>query len=209
MRPLTSERVYKKAFSHEKAIQMILNGECGSFNPLLLECLLDIQDIVQEELQVCSEKTENTKNIKRLTEEVLKEQDISMVDQTKKLLEQERTKNEFFASISRDIRYEYTESPPILSLSKCGAEKLGLKEVILDPLNFTEFCHVMEQTEIRRFMEEALQTTVKNPVFEFLGVFSVQGKKCRAKLTTYVQWSEEDESQCVGWFGKAVILDEK
>lgn len=40
---LVSERVYKKAFSHEKAIQMILNGECSTFNPVLLECLLDIQ----------------------------------------------------------------------------------------------------------------------------------------------------------------------
>ncbi|MEF2595189.1 MAG: diguanylate cyclase, partial [Lachnospiraceae bacterium] len=41
---LVSDRVYKKAYSHEKAIQMILNGECGVFNPLLLECLLDIED---------------------------------------------------------------------------------------------------------------------------------------------------------------------
>lgn len=39
---LTSERVYKKAFSHEKAMEMILNGECGTFNPLLLECLQEI-----------------------------------------------------------------------------------------------------------------------------------------------------------------------
>ena len=35
---LTSDRCYKKAFSHETAMQMILNGECGAFNPLLLEC---------------------------------------------------------------------------------------------------------------------------------------------------------------------------
>lgn len=45
---LVSERVYKKAFSHEKAIEMIRNGECGVFNPILLECLLDIQDKIQE-----------------------------------------------------------------------------------------------------------------------------------------------------------------
>ena len=32
---LTSERCYKKAFSHEKAVQMILNSECGAFNALL------------------------------------------------------------------------------------------------------------------------------------------------------------------------------
>lgn len=33
---LTSERVYKKAFSHEKAVQMIKDGECGAFNPKVL-----------------------------------------------------------------------------------------------------------------------------------------------------------------------------
>ena len=46
---LTSERCYKKAFSHEKAVQMILNGECGAFNPLLLQCLTDIQADLKEE----------------------------------------------------------------------------------------------------------------------------------------------------------------
>ena len=44
---LVSDRVYKKAYSHEKAIRMILNGECGVFNPLLLECLLDIEDKIK------------------------------------------------------------------------------------------------------------------------------------------------------------------
>ena len=48
---LTSERCYKKAFSHEKAVQMILNGECGAFNPLLLQCLTDIQADLKEELK--------------------------------------------------------------------------------------------------------------------------------------------------------------
>ena len=37
---LTSPRVYKKAYSHEKAMQMILTGECGVFQPLLLDCFL-------------------------------------------------------------------------------------------------------------------------------------------------------------------------
>lgn len=48
---LTSKRVYKDAFAHEKAIWMILDGECGLFNPLLLDCLLDIKDSLKEELQ--------------------------------------------------------------------------------------------------------------------------------------------------------------
>lgn len=47
---LTSERVYKPAFPQEKAVQMILNGECGQFNPLLLQCFLDIKEEIQEKM---------------------------------------------------------------------------------------------------------------------------------------------------------------
>lgn len=44
---LVSPRVYKKAFPHEQAMHMIMNGECGVFNPLLLECLREIQDQIR------------------------------------------------------------------------------------------------------------------------------------------------------------------
>ena len=44
---LVSPRVYKKAFPHEQAMRMIMNGECGVFNPLLLECLKDIETQIQ------------------------------------------------------------------------------------------------------------------------------------------------------------------
>ena len=44
---LTSKRVYKDAYPHKKAIQMIMNKECGVFNPLLLECLLDVESRIQ------------------------------------------------------------------------------------------------------------------------------------------------------------------
>ena len=53
---LTSKRVYKEAYSHEKAMQMILTGECGAFQPLLLECLCDIQEEVQRVTEAKSEK---------------------------------------------------------------------------------------------------------------------------------------------------------
>ena len=47
---LTSERVYKAAVPHDEAIHMILDGKCGAFNPLLITCLLDVQDRIVEEL---------------------------------------------------------------------------------------------------------------------------------------------------------------
>ena len=45
---LTNERVYKPAYPHEKAIQMINNGECGVFNPKLIECLNESADEIKE-----------------------------------------------------------------------------------------------------------------------------------------------------------------
>lgn len=48
---LTSERCYKKAYSHKQAMEMILNGQCGTFNPLLLDCLCDIEEVIQRELE--------------------------------------------------------------------------------------------------------------------------------------------------------------
>ena len=49
---LVSERVYKKAFSHEKALEMIQNGECGTFNPLLLQCMTEAQDKLKTMMEV-------------------------------------------------------------------------------------------------------------------------------------------------------------
>ena len=47
---LVSKRVYKECYSHEKTMEMILNGECGAFNPILLNCLKDIQSDIPNEV---------------------------------------------------------------------------------------------------------------------------------------------------------------
>lgn len=46
---LVSTRVYKEAYTHEQAMEMILNGECGVFNPVLLECLQDTAELLKNE----------------------------------------------------------------------------------------------------------------------------------------------------------------
>lgn len=47
---LTSVRVYKPAYSHEKAIEMISGGECGEFNPDLIKCLLKVSGKLKDYL---------------------------------------------------------------------------------------------------------------------------------------------------------------
>ncbi len=45
---LVSERVYKAAYSPDKAVDMIKNGECGMFNPKLIECFLEAEPVIRK-----------------------------------------------------------------------------------------------------------------------------------------------------------------
>lgn len=57
---LTSKRCYKDAFSHEKAVQMILNGECGAFSPVITECFLSCTNELKACLENRAEKSKQT-----------------------------------------------------------------------------------------------------------------------------------------------------
>lgn len=77
---LTSERCYKAAFDHETALNMIVNGECGAFNPLLLECLMDGADQIKQAMQETEEEKQKDaeqsqrQEANRLSREVLQEE---------------------------------------------------------------------------------------------------------------------------------------
>ena len=47
---LVSQRVYKPAYTHAEALAMIRRGECGAFDPLLVDCLEDIQGALCREV---------------------------------------------------------------------------------------------------------------------------------------------------------------
>ena len=77
---LTSERCYKAAFDHDTALNMIVNGECGAFNPLLLECLMDAADQIKQAMQETEEEKQKDaeqsqrQEANRLSREVLQEE---------------------------------------------------------------------------------------------------------------------------------------
>jgi len=53
---LTSKRVYKAAYTHEEAVGMIVRGECGAFNPKMLDCFLRIQQVLKENIEYLMDK---------------------------------------------------------------------------------------------------------------------------------------------------------
>ena len=133
---LTSERCYKKAFSHEKALEMIVNGECGAFNPLLLECFQDVADEIRKELtKGYGRKPVDNGDVRVIADEILHRKELTASERTLRLLEHERAKYRFFASMSNEIQFEYTIDPPMITISDWGAELLGIKEITKDPIH--------------------------------------------------------------------------
>lgn len=105
---LVSERVYKKAYSHEKAIEMIINGECGCFNPILLECLLDIQDRIKRKMKTSTPEDNPFKKREKKAE----------------LKEFENAKEDFMDVVSKNIEKEYSnlENEELVDFSRGGAK---------------------------------------------------------------------------------------
>ena len=68
---LTAERVYKSAFDHETAVKMIINGECGAFNPLLIDCLRKSSDELKAKLERDVAGEINRRDIRNLRDSVI------------------------------------------------------------------------------------------------------------------------------------------
>lgn len=105
---LTSKRSYKQALSHEKAIEMIHNGECGSYNPLLLRCLDDVSDTAKQGMK---DAGQTVAPLRRVVEELYKGQDLAAARMTQQL-EDAYAKQDFFTSLSDELWFDYTAQPP-------------------------------------------------------------------------------------------------
>ncbi|MFR5828860.1 MAG: diguanylate cyclase, partial [Adlercreutzia equolifaciens] len=111
---LTSRRVYKPPFSHEEALRMIREGECGAFNPLILECLTAVAGDLEQRLNHGITGREISIDSLHLSEATLDNGDAEASSRTLELLDYERMKYHFFASMSNEERIEFTEEPPIV-----------------------------------------------------------------------------------------------
>jgi putative two-component system response regulator len=130
---LTSERVYKKAYSHETAVEMILNGECGCFNPLLLECLRQISDQLAQEMKNANRVHSSEQSIMKSVDEMVTANELNSSERTLRLLEREQAKFRFLSERSQDILFEYSVTPEMITFSEQSAHDLGLAPVIVNP----------------------------------------------------------------------------
>ncbi len=198
---LTSERCYKKAYSHDTAVQMILDGQCGTFNPVLMDCLREVAPTLREELANASNQTHRPE-VRQLSST----KDLSASERSLRLLDHERMKYNFFAAMSEEIQFEYTVTPSMLTLSEWGAKKLGLDEVIMDPWENEKILSIFG-AETHRKLERMLQeTTPEHPVITCECQLHYGDEPRWHRFVARAMWSADDPPVYTGSIGKFVDI---
>ena len=114
---LTSERCYKKAFDHDTALHMILNGECGAFNPLLMECLVEISEDLRSKLHSGAVDHDYLAEAQQISAKVLHNSNLPEQDNTSRALSASSIKTDFFLHHTHSVQFDYSAATNVLTLS--------------------------------------------------------------------------------------------
>ena len=197
---LTSERCYKQSYSHEKAVDMILHGECGSFNPLLMECLKESSELLRTELQRSEYDRGFRHETRRLSEEILHREALPREDRAQRLLDLERERTAFYAEQRGGIQFDYD----ILSGSVTVVNRYE------DPVNRTQkldFDKGMGLTFLsgkdrRKLLDAIADATPEEPDAAFSVLIAVDQEYRLHRLVMHTMWSRAGVRHCVSVVGQ-------
>lgn len=131
---LTSERCYKPAHTPDQAMQMIREGQCGAFHPLLLDCLSEILDRLKNPSRVSKDVIgDGTVSNQLLVADVLahsRENGLFSSDKIMQTLTRERLRSKFFFN-GPCAAFYYSVFPPVLHLNRAGRELFGVEESVI------------------------------------------------------------------------------
>ncbi len=198
---LTSDRCYKKAYPHETAVQMILDGQCGTFNPLLMDCLREVAPTLKEELADTPARAYRPE-----LRETVYSRDLIASERSLRLLDHERMKYNFFAAMTEEIQFEYTVTPALLTLSGWGAKKLGLDEVIMDPRHSEKVARLLGPNVWQELSATLRAATPEHPVITHECIFHLNGQSRWYRLIAQAMWSSDEPSVYTGAIGKCVDI---
>lgn len=201
---LTGERCYKKAYPHETAVRMIQNGECGVFNPLLIECLLDIQDQLQREIGTPPEARNFSLAAQRISDHMVREDDLPFENNLQYRLAYEREKQTFFAPFAGGLQFDYN----------IRQDKASVSDYTADPAcenrTFTADAllrlYAVSPEDSRRLRDAAKQTTPESPDASISATVTVRGEKTLCRIAIRTLWSRELIRRMIGVVGYVVPI---
>lgn len=201
---LTGERCYKKAYPHETAVRMIQNGECGVFNPLLIECLLDIQDQLQREIGTPPEARNFSLAAQRISDHMVREDDLPFENNLQYRLAYEREKKTFFAPFAGGLQFDYNIRQDKASVSDYTADP------VCENRTFTAEellrLYAVSPEDSRRLRDAAKQTTPESPDASISATVTVRGEKTLCRIAIRTLWSRESIRRIIGVVGYVVPI---
>ena len=201
---LTGERCYKKAYPHETAVRMIQNGECGVFNPLLIECLLDIQDQLQREIGTPPEARNFSLAAQRISDHMVHEDDLPFENNLQYRLAYEREKQTFFAPFAGGLQFDYNIRQDKASVSDYTADP------VCENRTFTADAllrlYAVSPEDSRRLRDAAKQTTPESPDASISATVTVRGEKTLCRIAIRTLWSRESIRRIIGVVGYVVPI---
>lgn len=205
---LTSNRCYKKAYSHEKAMEMILDGQCGAFNPVLLQCLKDCEKQILAEFSDSIDTTQDDRLLIRATEELVENKISSdKIDFSARLPIAARERWNFFSDGSGEIQFEYDAILDVLRLTKYGAKVLGLQELTMHPRGLKQGYLGAQniQTILDAMQSEA---SLEKPVVKIKKHISLNGPRRWYEIRIRTLWSNEENPKYTGILGRIIDIND-
>ena len=201
---LTGERCYKKAYPHETAVRMIQNGECGVFNPLLIECLLDIQDQLQREIGTPPEARNFSLAAQHISDHMVREDDLPFENNLQYRLAYEREKQTFFAPFAGGLQFDYNIRQDKASVSDYTADP------VCENRTFTADAllrlYAVSPEDSSRLRDAAKQTTPESPDASISATVTVRGEKTLCRIAIRTLWSRESIRRMIGVVGYVVPI---
>ena len=202
---LTSERCYKHAYDHDTALRMILNGECGAFNPLLLDCLQESSEQLRAELTRSEWDRGFRQETHRLTEEILHREALPRENHSQLLLEQEKERTDFYAAQCGGIRFDYDLLAGSVTVYDYHAEPLQQKTV-------ADFAHgrglgFLNEQDRRKLSKAISRATPEAPDVVLPVMVQRDGKPHLHRMMLHTIWSGAGVRRCVNVLGQ--LTDEQ
>lgn len=212
---LVSERCYKPAYSPEQALQMILDGQCGVFNPLLLDCLSRIFDRLKNTL-IASDSEKLAEGSMGSSQELIEgavahlhDNGLIASEKIMQTLTCERLRFKFFFNGAYPGFY-YTVSPPVLHYNRAGMELFGVDEPVVE-LNKESTPHKKyDRSAAEQMRRKLTAATNEHPLVKEPVLLNLPGdapRQYQCELQTV--WDSADAGHYTEVAGRLIPLDGK
>ena len=203
---LTSERCYKKAFDHDTAVKMILEGQCGQFNPVLLKCLKELRLQLSEMLTDKIDDDKQYYEAQRLSNEILREKSLPRKNYSQYAIKLMQEKIEFFKMNSGKNSIEYNAISGQLTIMNEKKQIICQRD---DPKYDVFNIFEVSGEDIGHVRDLLAQASEQNKEISLQVMAKMENKKQMYDLKLHTLWSPLKKDGFIGIVGYFDIVKEE